>query len=51
MWLIHTATLKLKEFPTKVDLKYVVLSHRWGDDEVLFRDLDISRDLNILRNK
>lgn len=51
MWLIDTTTLKLKEFPSELGLKYAILSHRWGDDEVLFKDLDGSKDLNLLNNK
>jgi hypothetical protein len=51
MWLIESTTLTLKEFPTKVDLKYAILSHRWGNDELLFKDLNDSKDLNLLQNK
>jgi hypothetical protein len=51
MWLINTITLKLEEFPTEAGLDYAILSHRWGDDEVLFKDLNGSRDLNLLQNK
>ncbi|KAE8440407.1 hypothetical protein EG329_008019 [Mollisiaceae sp. DMI_Dod_QoI] len=51
MWLINTITLKLDEFPTEVGLDYAILSHRWGDDEVLFKDLNGSKDLNLLQNK
>lgn len=51
MWLINTTTLKLEEFPTEVGLDYAILSHRWGDDEVLFKDLNGSKDLNVLHNK
>ena len=51
MWLINTTTLKLEEFPTEVGLDYAILSHWWGDDEVLFKDLKGSKDLNLLQNK
>jgi hypothetical protein len=51
MWLINTITLQLEEFPTEVGLDYAILSHRWGDDEVLFKDLNGSKDLNLLQNK
>ncbi|KAE9372502.1 HET-domain-containing protein, partial [Stipitochalara longipes BDJ] len=51
MWLINTITLKLEEFPTEAGLEYAILSHRWGVDEVLFKDLHGSKDLNLLRNK
>ncbi|KAH6690815.1 heterokaryon incompatibility protein-domain-containing protein [Leptodontidium sp. MPI-SDFR-AT-0119] len=51
MWLINTITLKLEEFPTEAGLDYAILSHRWGDDEVLFKDLNGSKDLNLLQNK
>jgi hypothetical protein len=43
MWLINTITLKLEEFPTEVGLDYAILSHRWGDDEVLSRILTVPR--------
>ncbi|KAH7305386.1 heterokaryon incompatibility protein-domain-containing protein [Rhexocercosporidium sp. MPI-PUGE-AT-0058] len=51
MWLINTITLKLEEFLTEAGLDYAILLHRWGDDEVLFKDLNGSKDLNLLQNK
>lgn len=41
MWLIDTATFKLKQFPSSESVEYAVLSHTWeGDnDEVTFQEL------------
>ena len=39
MWLIDTTTLKLSEFLDHFDAPpYAILSHRWGEDEVSFKD-------------
>ena len=39
MRLLHTRTLRFKEFYDDDIPKYAILSHRWGDDEVTFRDM------------
>lgn len=39
MRLLHTSFLELREFPTNEKPPYAILSHTWGDDEVLLRDL------------
>ncbi|TRX93423.1 hypothetical protein FHL15_005698 [Xylaria flabelliformis] len=39
MRLLDTTTLKLKTFEGDEKPKYAILSHTWGDDEVLFKDL------------
>lgn len=36
MWLINTNTLELEEFIGSDRPDYVILSHTWGEDEVLF---------------
>ncbi|KAH0437142.1 ankyrin repeat-containing protein [Colletotrichum camelliae] len=38
MRLLHTSTLKLKEFIGSPP-RYAILSHTWGDEEVLYADL------------
>lgn len=40
MHLISTKTLHLKEFVSEEEVKYAILSHRWGGDEVLFEDMN-----------
>ncbi|THV02990.1 HET-domain-containing protein, partial [Dendrothele bispora CBS 962.96] len=49
MRLLHTTTLRLKEFTSHVP-PYAILSHTWEEDEVLFRDLQ-SSELNVMKNK
>ncbi|KAL8654592.1 MAG: hypothetical protein Q9226_003370 [Calogaya cf. arnoldii] len=39
MWLINTRTLKLEEFWSEELTPYAILSHRWGDGEVSFKDI------------
>lgn len=39
MWLLNTATLRLKGFLDKVP-EYVILSHAWGEGEVSFDDIE-----------
>ncbi|KAI1756080.1 HET-domain-containing protein [Xylaria castorea] len=39
MRLLDTTTLKLKTFVGDEKPEYAILSHTWGDDEVLFEDL------------
>ena len=43
MWLIDTSTLRLKFFPTSKGLKYAILSHTWGDEEVSFEEMNARR--------
>jgi hypothetical protein len=38
MWLINSRTLQLEEFPQNIP-DYVILSHKWGGDEVSFQDM------------
>jgi hypothetical protein len=38
MWLIDVGSLKLRFFSAPPE-EYVILSHTWGDDEVLFQDM------------
>lgn len=46
MWLLNVSTYKLREFQGTIPcdsqgkIRYAILSHTWGDDEVTFRDLD-----------
>lgn len=39
MRLLHSSTLKLKEFRGNQIPKYAILSHTWGDEEVTFQDM------------
>ena len=40
MRLVNASTLELEEFVDLRDVpKYAILSHTWGNDEVLFHDL------------
>lgn len=39
MWLINAHTRKLEGFWNENVKEYAILSHRWGDDEVSFRDI------------
>ncbi|KAL8997680.1 MAG: hypothetical protein Q9169_003087 [Polycauliona sp. 2 TL-2023] len=39
MWLINAHTLRLEEFLGEKAKEYVILSHRWEDDEVSFKDM------------
>jgi hypothetical protein len=39
MRLLHTETLRLENFSNPVIPKYAILSHTWGNDEVLFEDM------------
>ena len=46
MRLINTTTLKLKEHRESQLPGYVILSHRWGDEEVTFEDLQSGTDVS-----
>ena len=39
MWLINSSTYQLEEFWDERKIKYAILSHRWQDEEVSFRDM------------
>jgi hypothetical protein len=39
MRLLNTGSLKLKDFPPSQIPPYVILSHTWGEEEVLFEDI------------
>ena len=39
MRLLHTTTLEFKEFFDSEVPRYAILSHRWGDEEVGFKDI------------
>lgn len=43
MRLLNTRTIKLEEFYGPTFPKYAILSHTWGDDEVSFQDISLSR--------
>jgi hypothetical protein len=47
MWLINVSTLNL-EFFMRPPSQYAILSHTWGDDEVLFNEM---RDISQARTK
>jgi hypothetical protein len=40
MWLINTSTFELEEFPDERNVEYAILSHRWEEEEVLFKHWD-----------
>ena len=40
MRLLNTQTLQLEEFQGEDVPKYAILSHRWGKEEVLFKDME-----------
>ncbi|KAL9003408.1 MAG: hypothetical protein Q9188_003713 [Gyalolechia gomerana] len=48
MWLINVRTLKLEEVWDKTVKEYAILSHRWEEDEVSFKDM---QNLEWIRNK
>lgn len=43
MRLINVRTLKLESFVGPSDVKYAILSHTWGEDEVLYEDFQQPR--------
>lgn len=44
MWLINVENHRLEQKLGDVALRYAILSHRWGDEEVSFQDmLDMSK--------
>ena len=38
MWLINTSTLELEFFANPEKASYAILSHTWGDEEVVFQE-------------
>ena len=42
MWLLHATTKKLHFFTSEQEVPsgYAILSHTWGDEEVLFHELN-----------
>lgn len=38
MRLLDTTTLEFKEYPDRPDVEYAILSHRWGNEEVTFKE-------------
>src|ERR1700753_3096180 len=48
MWLINTTTLELEFFVNPEKSSYAVLSHTWGDGEVLFQEF---QNLNTAKSK
>lgn len=52
MHLINTETLQLETFTSENDTKYIILSHRWQEDEVLYEDMtDLSSCTKLGVNK
>lgn len=49
MRLLNTKTLCLETFPGHDEIRYAILSHTWGDNEVTFED--ICRDSNVAQLK
>ncbi|KAM7205931.1 Heterokaryon incompatibility protein (HET) domain containing protein [Rhypophila sp. PSN 637] len=48
MWLLNTSTLRLEEFLGESDIPpCAILSHTWGEDELLFKDLDPTKNPEI----
>jgi hypothetical protein len=43
MRLLNTTTLEFREFPDLPDEPYAILSHRWGSEEVTFKEYRKSR--------
>jgi len=50
MRLLNSKTLQLKEFKESFQLKYAILSHRWGDEEISLQDIT-SADPSIQKKK
>ncbi|KAF2746523.1 hypothetical protein M011DRAFT_494991 [Sporormia fimetaria CBS 119925] len=40
MWLLHIQTMRLREFQGDQKPAYAILSHTWGNDELLFHEVD-----------
>ncbi|KUJ10353.1 HET-domain-containing protein [Mollisia scopiformis] len=39
MRFLHSKTLEFHEFPNHKEIEYAILSHTWGDEEILFQDI------------
>lgn len=48
MWLLNATTRKLEYFTSERDVPggYAILSHTWGNDEVLFHDMWTTTNLH-----
>lgn len=44
--LLNTRTLQLEEFIGRRVPAYVILSHTWGTEEILFQDIQMGRAAN-----
>jgi hypothetical protein len=44
MRLLNTTTLEFEEFVGRPTEEYAILSHRWGDEEVSFKEYRKSRE-------
>ncbi|KAI1452742.1 HET-domain-containing protein [Annulohypoxylon moriforme] len=44
MWLLHTSLLRLHHFIGQERPAYAILSHTWGNDEILFQDIQNRQD-------
>lgn len=47
MRLLETSTLALREVSDGEIPPYAILSHRWGDEEVTFQDLESGRGVGM----
>jgi len=45
MRVLDTGTLEFREFPDLPDKPYAILSHRWGQAEITYKDYRKSREL------
>lgn len=51
MRLLNTGTLELREFFEKDTPPYAILSHRWGEQEILYQDMIPSAAQSVTENK
>lgn len=51
MRLLNTGTLELREFFEKDTPPYAILSHRWGEQEILYQDMIPSANRSVTKNK
>ena len=49
MRLLNAKTLKLHSFLGRDIPPYAILSHRWGESEVIFQDLEDERGVDVAR--
>ncbi|KAI4591750.1 hypothetical protein KJ359_012615 [Pestalotiopsis sp. 9143b] len=50
MWLINTETLELESIVDHETVQYAILSHTWGDDEVLFSEFHDLQKARLKKN-